>query len=393
VELSRAKALPCPLCGTRADKPFFTLCDMPVFCCVLWPSKEEARAAARTDIQLTSCPSCGMVYNQAFDPSLVEYAPGYENALHFSPLFRAYADVLARRLVGDYKLSGGVVAEIGSGDGFFLDLMTRHGARLGIGYDPTVPESQREKVKIIPAYFEAGRLPEALDAVVCRHVLEHLGSPLTFMRQMREALAHRAPVVYFEVPNGEWMLETFNLGSVIYEHFTYWTPTSLRTLFARSGYAPIAVYTDFEDQFLSIIARPTSEPASSEGPDPTEAVRIAASCQRFGARCQALVVDWRQTVSDLSGRTAVLWGAGSKGVTFANVTANEVSALAGIVDINPRKHGKYVAGCGLPVIAPEQLVSLKPEIVLLLNDIYHEEVKDFLTSHGLKAEICHVHAP
>jgi hypothetical protein len=333
-----------------------------------------------------------MVYNQAFDPSLVEYAPGYENALHFSPRFRSYAEVLARRLVGDYKLSGGVVAEIGSGDGFFLDLMTRQGARLGIGYDPTVAESHGEKVKIIPELFEAGRLPETLDAVVCRHVLEHLASPLTFMGHMREALADRAPIVYFEVPNGEWMLETFNLGSVIYEHFTYWTPRTLRKLFARSGYAPVSVYTDFEDQFLCIIARPTSEPVSAEAPEPAEAARIVESCHRFGARCEALVLDWRKTVSEVSGRTAVLWGAGSKGVTFANMVATELPALAGIVDINPRKHGKYVAGCGLPVIAPEQLVQLEPDVVLLLNDIYHEEVKDFLTSRGLEAEIRHVHS-
>lgn len=47
---------------------------------------------------------------------------------------------------------------------------------------------------------------------------------------------------------------------------------------------------------------------------------------------------------------------------------------------------------GLPVIAPEQLVPLEPDVVLLLNDIYHEEVKDFLTSRGLEAQIRHVHS-
>src|ERR1700694_3486947 len=113
--------VPCPLCGAAPAEPFLTLKGAPIFCCVLCPSEQESRAAATGDIELTNCTTCGMVYNRAFDPSLVEYAPGYDNALHFSALFRDYSEALASRLIRDYGLSGGVIAEIGTGDDSFLD--------------------------------------------------------------------------------------------------------------------------------------------------------------------------------------------------------------------------------------------------------------------------------
>ena len=40
----------------------------------------------------------GHVFNLAFDPALVKYAEGYENSLHHSPRFQAYAEELAADL-------------------------------------------------------------------------------------------------------------------------------------------------------------------------------------------------------------------------------------------------------------------------------------------------------
>ena len=89
----------CPVCNNSEMDLFFEAENAPVFCNVLWNAQEEALAASRAPIHLAYCHKCGLIYNIAFDPKLVEYSPAYENSLHFSPHFQEYAQDLAQRLI------------------------------------------------------------------------------------------------------------------------------------------------------------------------------------------------------------------------------------------------------------------------------------------------------
>ncbi len=61
--------------------------------------------------------------------------------------------------------------------------------------------------------------------------------------------------------------------------------------------------------------------------------------------------------------------------------------LTAIVDINPHKHGKFLAGSGREILGPDSLRTLRPDIVLLMNSIYTEEVRNDLTSRGLRPRL------
>ena len=58
-----------------------------------------------------------------------------------------------------------------------------------------------------------------------------------------------------------------------------------------------------------------------------------------------------------------------------------------VVDINLRKHGMYVAGTGQGIVAPEFLQDYHPDLVLVMNPIYRQEVQQRLESMGVKAAI------
>ena len=72
----------------------------------------------------------------------------------------------------------------------------------------------------------------------------------------------------------------------------------------------------------------------------------------------------------------VLWGAGSKGVTFLNIL-NITNQVRHVVDINPRKHGKYIAGTGQEIVHTEFLKSYKPDYIVVMNPIYLNEVQQY----------------
>lgn len=82
---------------------------------------------------------------------------------------------------------------------------------------------------------------------------------------------------------------------------------------------------------------------------------------------------------------AGLWfgGAGGKGASFMNFlsSARHVDAL---VDVNPRKQGMYLAGSSHEIIAPEALVGRRPELVIVVNPLYENEIAANLKSVGLE---------
>jgi hypothetical protein len=58
-----------------------------------------------------------------------------------------------------------------------------------------------------------------------------------------------------------------------------------------------------------------------------------------------------------------------------------------VVDINPRKHGSFIAGTGQRIVAPEFLAQYEPSVVVLLNPIYEPEIKASLAGLGVSADV------
>lgn len=378
----------CPVCAATGPIPVFELGNVPVICNQLWPDAASARAAPAGDVRLVRCPACAMIWNAAFDPARMVYAPGYENALHFSPKFQAFARDLAAGLVARHRLAGRHVVEIGCGDGHMLDLLAENGVASATGFDPSMagkdsPFVRRPGVQIVPEYFRSDQLDRPFDAILCRHVLEHLDAPLALMQDIRRAIGPREVPVYFEVPNAGWMLEAVSMWDVIYEHVGYWSAPSIETLFRRTGFAPVSVAAGYDGQFLMVEALPcTPEP----GAIASGTARIAAAADTFAAAAAAELGKWRDRLSGLSGK-AVIWGAGSKGITFANALGAAASApLAAMVDLNPRKHGLFAPGVALPVCAPAQVAAIRPDLVLIANALYATEIMAQVRDMGVSPD-------
>jgi hypothetical protein len=58
--------------------------------------------------------------------------------------------------------------------------------------------------------------------------------------------------------------------------------------------------------------------------------------------------------------------------------------LAAIVDINERKHGRFVPGMGGQVCSPSQVVG-RVDTVLVMNPLYLREVEEEGAAAGLEA--------
>ena len=83
----------------------------------------------------------------------------------------------------------------------------------------------------------------------------------------------------------------------------------------------------------------------------------------------------------------MLWGAGSKGVNFLNILDIAHEAVEYVVDINPRKHGCYICGSGQQIVPPSFLQDYQPDVIILMNSVYQDEVASAIREMGVTAEI------
>lgn len=383
----------CPTCHRGVMSTFFDMTSVPVYCNLLWPSHTAAVQAPRGDIRLGFCPVCGMIYNTAFDPRLVSYTQAYENSLHGSPRFQAYATALATRLVEKYRLRGKEIIEIGCGRGEFLTLLCRMGGNRGLGFDPS-DDSHREAVEqvegltLIRDQYFGHYADYAADLICCRHVLEHIPTPRTFLASVRQAAEKRATtVVFFEVPNVIYTLQDRGIWDIIYEHCSYFSMPSLTWLFQEVGFAVQDVHPAFGGQFLCLEAIPAT--AGADGPHMPESIdQLARDVATFGEIYRNEVEMWQQKLNRLlqQGCRIVVWGAGSKGVTFLN-TVQASEQIHYVVDINPHKQTRYVAGTGQQIVPPAFLQAYRPDVVLVMNPLYQDEIRTYLAQLGLRASV------
>jgi trans-aconitate methyltransferase len=384
--------LQCPGCGGNAADVFFDQPKLPVHCNILWETAETARRAPTGSMRLAVCPDCGHLFNAAFDPQLVTYDATYENSLHYSPTFEAYAAALAEDLSDRLQLRDRLVVEVGCGKGDFLRRLCRTSGARGLGidasYDPAiVADAADDRVQFVREPFS--EMPAGVEAalVFCRHVLEHVPDPHGFVSELAAgAKRSTACRVLVEVPNALYTLRDLGIWDLIYEHCSYFSAPSLTRLCERAGLRVDRAEAVYGNQFLCVegtVGDPAATAVRDE--DVREVRQLAAQFRDEYAR---KVDHWARRLQELAaaGKSVALWGAGSKGITFVN-TVPGGSSLACLVDLNPRKQGRFVPGTGQPVVSPEALAAIKPDLIVVMNPLYREEVAGRAAEIGLSCPI------
>jgi SAM-dependent methyltransferase len=380
-----ASANVCPSCGGRADPPFYEVTGVPVHQVKLVRSREAALDCVRGDVRLQFCPGCGFVWNGAFDWTRMRYEEDYESTQAVSPTFNAFHERLARDLIERFDLHGKRVVELGCGQGEFVTMLAEIGYNEGYGFDKVIrkPGKTGKVTFIKDLYAEPYRDLEP-DFVCCKMTLEHVHDTEPMLQSVRRTVGDRPEVVvFFMIPEVTRILKLRAFWDIYYEHTSYWGPGSLARVFRRTGFDPIQVWTEYDDQYVLIAARPGSgrSPILVNEESPAALARMVRS---FADAVGADHARWRGWLERLrrADQTTVLWGGGSKGVSFLT-TLGIREGIDYVVDINPRRKGTFIAGTGQRIMAPEFLAEYRPDMVIIMSPIYVPEITAHLERMGV----------
>jgi hypothetical protein len=116
--------------------------------------------------------------------------------------------------------------------------------------------------------------------------------------------------------------------------------------------------------------------------------QMAENVRYFSEKCWDKIRQWQRRVQRMSaeGKRVAIWGSGSKCVGFLTSLGLDDEIVC-VVDINPHRHGKFIPGVGKPIMPPEHLKVVKPDVVIVMNAIYHDEIRRRLEKMEIIPEV------
>jgi hypothetical protein len=370
-------------------EPFFAIQRIPLSSCALFEAREAAAAFGKGDLELAVCHDCGFIQNRLFEHELVDYTIPYEESQAFSPRFLAFQEELVAELGAAHDLAGKTILEIGCGKGAFLESMCRTWGARGVGVDPAGDFSRvmpDVDMVLLRETFDGSRQDLTADLICCRHTLEHIPEVGAFVGNVAEAL-RRTPgsLCFFELPDTRRILEEGAFWDVYYEHCSYFTADSLARLFRSKGLTVTRLELGFDDQYLLLHAQ---DGPDSRAPKPGAVEATVKMCRAFGESAKREITRWQEIISELSNRDrrVVLWGAGSKSVGFLSALRHD-EAIEAVVDVNPFKQQSFLPGSAHEIVEPAALREMKPDLVLVMNPVYADEIADMVAGLGVHPQI------
>lgn len=291
---------------------------------------------------------------------------------------------LASNLIEKFDLNNKRLLDIGCGDGDFLKTMVQLGSNSGIGIDPGTSNEAIEGIDFIKDYFSEKYTHLNVDFISCRHMFQDIQAPLEMLRLIRyTAKNNSGTLVYFEVPDAQYSFSERVVWNIIYEHNSWFTPASISAMLQNNGFEIFEISPLWRGEYIGVICR-----ISDQIQPFTYASFYLSFFEAVSEHFDQVVKEWSRKHADLksSGKKLVAWGAGARAITFLN-TYDLQETIAFLVDVNPKRQGKYMPKSGHKVEHPEILRMYQPDVILITNPTYKEEITKQIMEMGISPEI------
>ena len=333
-------------------RELFKVEGLPVFQNKMFADSASALDCPKGDLRLVRDMETGLIFNAAFNESLLKYDSDYQNEQACSNVFQQHLEDV--RAIIERYFAGKQLIEVGCGKGYFLEFLHKSGYEI-TGIDPAY---EGNNPKVIKARFEAS-LGLSAEGIVLRHVLEHISNPFAFLSAIAQANGGKG-YIYIEVPCFDWICEHRAWFDIFYEHVNYFRLEDFYHMFGKvleSGHI-------FGGQYLYVVA----DMATLQKPQLDQRDTFAFPAD--------FLSDLSRLVAIANGKRNAIWGAASKGVIFALYMQRMALNIDLVIDINPAKQGKYMGGSGLRVSSPNDgMRALQAgDDVFVMNSNYLQEI-------------------
>jgi SAM-dependent methyltransferase len=387
----------CRSCGNRALREFLDLGDSPI-ADRLVPNPPPREPDVLYPLQVAFCTHCSLVQLLETLPPEELFCRDYPYYSSVSHSWLEHSRRHALQLTRQRQLDGNsLVVEVASNDGYML----RHFARQDIpvlGFDPAEGPARAARESGIETIGEFFNFDLARDlkmrgmranVILANNVLAHVADPLDFVQGL-STLIEPDGLISIEVPYVRDLIDHGEFDTIYHQHLCYFSLNAVRTLLKTAGLHVQDVTR------LSTHGGSLRIYAGMENKQTTSVTELAHEERELGLDRIDYYMDFSKLVrSNCAGLVALLaelkskgcrivgYGAAAKACTLLNYCGIGTETLDYLADLNPHKHGKFMAGVRIPIVPTERLLEDRPDYVLLLPWNLQEEI--LAQQHGYRS--------
>lgn len=355
-------------------------------------------------IEVLRCRNCGLGQLKESPPPGEMFGDnyGYRSGLNESMIshLRLTARLLEDMLLNSLEVDD-VVLDIGSNDGTLLSSYSTQVVKVGI--DPTASKFRHyynptditvSDFFSAETFWKVSSKPAKIITSIA--MFYDLPDPLLFCRDIVQILADDG-LWHLEVSYTPWVLDNVAYDTICHEHLLYLNVTQLKILFDMAGLKIARVATNATNGgsvALTVVHKASRIREDSEAitfflaRESDEARYGLSGWSSFANQVLERQESLRNLIGDLksSGKRVAGLGASTKGNVLLQATGIGPDQLESIGEINLDKVGRFLPGSLIPIVHEVELVSSRPNFLLLLPWHFREgltrKLENFLCDGG-----------
>jgi 2-polyprenyl-3-methyl-5-hydroxy-6-metoxy-1,4-benzoquinol methylase len=381
--MTKAAYMHCRFCGEPLQFTFADLGAQPL--CEHYLQREQLnKMEPFYPLHVYVCAKCFLVQLEASIPAedvFREYSYFSSQSKGWLKHAEDYAEMITKKL----NLSkNSQVVEIGSNDGYLLQYFAQRGIPV-LGVDPAANVATEAIKKGIPTIVEFFGLKSSrelvkqnkqADLLIGNNVLARVPELNGFVEGLK-TLLKPSGVITMELHHLMKLIDNNQFDTISHERFSYFSFIVVEELFASHG---LTIF-DVEELpthggSLRVYARHTENTSIPITNRPKQLIDKEKEYQlteiekylTFAERVKVTKLDILDCVVKIkrNKKSVVGYGAHAEAHTLLNYCGIRSDLLDYIVDRNPSKQGKFLAGTHIPIFHPDKIKETKPEYILVL---------------------------
>jgi hypothetical protein len=331
------------------------------------------------------CKECWLVQADSFHKSDQIFDENYAYFSSFSDTWIEHSRVFANRMKDELKLTkDSKVVEVASNDGYLLQFFHQQGIP-SMGIEPTLSTAavaRSKGLEVVTEFFgvdlarKMSKQGISADLMISNNVLGHVPDINDFVGGYSILLTDNG-LAAFEFPHVVNLVDQNQFDTIYHEHFSYLSLTVVTDIFKRNGLDVVDVEEiSTHGGSLRVFASPTGRHGRTISSRVTNLLETEASrgirsvgyYQHFGGRVLKAKNDFLEFLLDAKSdqKKVMAYGAAAKGNTFLNFAGVRSDLIACVADRNPAKVGKFLPGSRIPIVSFSNLMSERPDYVVIL---------------------------
>lgn len=373
----------CPVCAHTLAVEFFPGGHHPL-ATLGWPAThDDARDMRVYPQDFVQCPACSHVWNRSFRYDAIPYEKNPNRMFNRGTIWGEHLektrDLITARLPGTPT-----VIEIGCGEGHFLRGIAEFFDHQGsfTGFDPNSSAETGRGLTFHARLFDPlNDMPELQpDAVIIRHVIEHLTEPTTLLDQIAWGASQvdKPCMLFVEVPCIDRVFTTCRLADFFYEHCAHFTSTSFERLLSRCGDI-FTIDQGYDGEVVYGLVMLGICDAWRERA--TKAREFATRASQSRAQIHAQLINLHE-----QGRTIAIWGGTGKAAAFMHQFGVDAERFPLVVDSDQEKCGYFVPGTGQKIQYRDVLKQTAVDAIIIPTQWRAKDIVAEMQSEGIHAE-------